>query len=245
MRNLNYKLIKEALKEKDKTTPCTECEELLSEFELIIIQLKTLITNRFKKHELAQWINAINWYITLKEEHKHYDYKIRSIVYVELGTNIGNEMSYEHLAVVLKSGNDKVFIVPCSSSDNAKERMSKNDEDYMLGTTAMGFPKETVIHIKEAKWISKTRVKDNNRPPRVHPDLFDKIYERVFKDIFKSQYTLVKQQALRIEQLLTENNRLISNMVILNMEVDHITSQLNEIRDQRDEYYRDIEILTS
>ncbi len=246
MRNLNHKLIRDVLDEKDKDTDCTQCPELISEYEFIINQLETLIKNRFKKHELAQWINATNWYITLKEEYrKNYDYKVRSIVYAELGTNIGNELSYEHLAVVLKTGNVKVFIVPCSSSDNAKKRLKANDQDYILGTVSAGFPKDTVLHIKDARWISKARIKDTTRPSKVQPELFDEIYNRVFKDIFNTKHLLIEKQDKLIEVLVNERDNLISNMASLNMEIESLSRKLKDTEVQRDEYYKDIETLTS
>lgn len=245
MRNLNHKFIEDVLKEKHKNTPCIKSKELMCEYELVISQLDTLIKNKFKKHELAQWVNAINWYVTLKEENKIYDYKARSIVYVELGTNIGNELSYEHLAVVLKSGYHKAFIVPCSSSDKAKKRLKTRDKDYILGTVAAGFPRETVLYIKDARWISKTRIKDTKRPPKVELELFNELYNRVFEDIFQSKYKLIEKQDEKIQSLMNDKDNLLSIMAGLNMEIESLTNKIKKVEKQRDEYYNDIDILTS
>ena len=88
-------------------------------------------------------------------------YSKREIVFVELGANIGNELSYEHFCVVLESYKDKIFVVPCSSSKITKvyDKQSNLLKEYIIGKKDMdGFTKDTVLILNEAKWINKSRV---------------------------------------------------------------------------------------
>lgn len=148
------------------------------------------VSTQFKVHEIAIWIKSIVFYIKNKNLRNTTNYTNKSILFVDLGHNIGNELSYEHICIVLKSTYDKLFVIPCSFSrikNICDKETGELYPEYILGKVEDGFLKETVILLNEVRWISKSRV-INNINKKVADKLFDEIYNRSFAYIFKSKF---------------------------------------------------------
>jgi mRNA-degrading endonuclease toxin of MazEF toxin-antitoxin module len=186
------------------------------------------IKDCFKKYELALWIKSNEFYIKRKGTFHSNQYYSRDIIWVDLGSNIGNELSYEHPCIVIKNDYEKVFVVPCSSSKLKNIYNKKGDlfPEYMLGDVTDGFTSQTTIILNNAKWISKSRIlkKHNKQMSKV---LFDKMYEKVFGMIFESrQYTITKLNE-RIKELEEQINKLKEDNEKLKVDNDKITNFQN------------------
>lgn len=212
----------------NKQVKCTECPELLKQFGFTSSNLSEFIENEFVKHELAKYIKSNEYYISFKKQNSGFHYKPKDIVYADLGMNFRGEYSYERPCVVLKEGNEKIFIVPCSTSKHPYDRSGNLYPDYKVGHIHEGFAKDTVIILKDARWISKARVlsKHNNK---VSPDLFKEIYDAVFSDIFDKKQKEFSELAVRLNDVEKQNADLIRQNESLNGDLEKVQKQLEEL----------------
>lgn len=212
MKKVNYTYLDSVRADKsNKEKMAKEDSETMLQLVYNQKNLFDYILDNFKLYELALWIKSSEFYIKRKSTFHTGKYKARDIIWVDLGTNAGNELSYEHPCIVLTDdGREKVFVVPCSSS-KVKRAYDKNGNlynEYMIATDKDGFtaPK-TVVILNNARWISKSRILKKHTK-QVDKLLFNEIYNRVFGMLFKSrQYTINKLEEKKLK-LEDENNKL-------------------------------------
>jgi len=95
MEKIDLNLIDAEKNKKDKVEKLINNHTLLGQFLLLQNNIFKFVKN-FTIYEFCLWIKFMNFYILRKN--KFYINKINKgdIVYIELGTNIGNELSYIH-----------------------------------------------------------------------------------------------------------------------------------------------------
>lgn len=147
-------------KKREKQQQVHENKSLLSQFLLLQNNLFKFIKT-FSCYEFCLWLKYKDLYINKKRLHYSLTYKKGDLVYVELGANIGNELSYIHPCIILEDKFQSLFVVPCSSSKVSKaynKKTGKLHDEYLIGETTDGFPKRTALIFNNVRWISKTRV---------------------------------------------------------------------------------------
>lgn len=97
--------------------------------------------------------------------------------------NYDRKFAYIHPAIVIKEIATKIFIVPCSSGTPRKDKCGNIYPEFEVGTTNDGFQRNTVVMLYEAKYIDKNRV--ISRLGKTSSQFFDKIYNKLFKQIFE------------------------------------------------------------
>ena len=108
----------------NKDKECTYSHKTIVELFYAQNNMNKSIRENFKLYELALWIIQLEKYRIRKNQIVTHRYNNKDIVYVNLGNNWGNELSYEHPCVIIKSNYDKILVIPCSSS---KIRTSRNE----------------------------------------------------------------------------------------------------------------------
>jgi len=212
----------------NKTIDCKDCSETMLQYFYTIHNLFKFIKNTFKNFELALWIKSNEVFIKRKNTFHSNDYSIRDIVWVDFGSNVGGELSYEHPCIIVKNEFDKVFVIPCSSSKLSKayDRTGNLYPEFMIGKRTDGFSKNTAIILNNAKWISKSRIlKKHNQ--RVSKTLYNDIYNKLFAMIFEPKARLldITKKSLKEKEtaninlseendLLKEANRLLQDRVV-------------------------------
>lgn len=191
------------------------------------------IKANFYVYELALWIKSKTNYIERKNSKNTTNYSPRNILYIDLGHNIGSELSYEHVCIVIKAEYDKLFVVPCSSSRVNRAINPKTNNlfpEYILGETTDGFSKKTVLLINEAKWLSKNRV-ISNTGKSISKTLFKTIYDETFNYIFKPK----QRQIEVLEKIKNEQKNIINDLTKDNLlkekEIEVLKTELKELKE--------------
>ena len=190
------------IKDENKNKNSKECEKTMLQFFYSQNNIFKFVSKYFSIYELALFIKSRLTYIAKKNYINKTMYSKREIVFVELGANIGNELSYEHFCVVLESYKDKIFVVPCSSSKITKvyDKQSNLLKEYIIGKKDIdGFTKDTVLILNEAKWINKSRVLMFTKK-KISQELYKEMYEKTFLLIFPSKEIQIKN----LEKIIKE-----------------------------------------
>lgn len=209
-----------------KTSGCVKCQNSMDQLTKTLDNTDELIRNDFTKFELLLWIESNEVYIKRKRTYFKNTYSLRDIILIDLGQNPGNELSYEHFAIVLKNAYDKMFVVPCSSSKIKRAYNPKTGtlyDEYLVGDVADGFSKKTVIMTRDAKWISKSRVL--KKTGTVSKQLFDLLYDQIFFDLFEPRHYL-------LGVIKHSNADLTSKLNLANSEKDKLSDAIDELKKQ-------------
>ena len=136
MEKLDLNLIDAEKNKKDKVEKLINNHTLLGQFLLLQNNIFKFVKN-FTIYEFCLWIKYMNFYILRKNEFYKNKYKKGEIVYIELGANVGNELSYIHPCVILEENRDNIFVIPCSSSKVSKiyDKYGKMYKEYILAKT--------------------------------------------------------------------------------------------------------------
>ncbi len=158
-------------------------KEFFTSFKNYEFQLKNLST-----YEIAPWIESNEKHLSSLQLTNNAKYHTGQILLVDLGWNIyPREFSYIHPAIVISETNSKIFIVPCSSSELRKDKRGNLYPEYEIGTMQDGFLKPSIVLLHDAKYIDKNRIISNLGC--VTPQFFNKIYFKLFSQIFPSIYS--------------------------------------------------------
>lgn len=153
-----------------------ECKNVLSYDHTIISKsvfgLFSKLINKFEKSKSYQtglFVKSISDWLDRKDDNRPLDGSIKNIspgdIYM-VDWNIGYspELSYEHPCVVIEVLDDFIFTLPVSGQKAYinigyhPQRNKEGDRNYRLVDVDDGFNKECVIHMNQAKTISKTRI---------------------------------------------------------------------------------------
>lgn len=228
MYNVDYALISTIILNKNlKHEKCTLCPDLIKQYQGSNSNLSNFIINSLSQYELAKYIKSNENYIKIKDKRVSFHYKPKDMVYADLGSNVTGEYSYERLCVVIKSGNEKIFIVPCSTSKNAHDKQGNLYPDYLIGKTADGFPQDSVILLKDARWISKARVLKKS-PNKIAPEVFSDIYNKLFAGIFTNKYDELELKKKEIETLKGQITRLEQEKYVVSLDLQKANDELKE-----------------
>lgn len=237
MEKINHSHIEYVKKDKSsKSVPCNTCSETMLQFVYSQNNLFQIIKGNFKNYELALWVKANEFYIKRKKTFHSNRYYPREIIWVDLGSNVGNELSYEHPCVIIKNDFEKVFVVPCSSS-KVNKAFDKNGNlypEYLIGDVTHGFTTKTAIILNNAKWISKSRILKKHSK-KMHKNLYNDMYEKLFGMIFESrQYTIKKLSSeldivnKKFEDLILELDTANKKLENLQRENEHLNAKFDQ-----------------
>jgi len=168
-------------------------------------------------------------YISRKNKFYINTYKKGDVLWVDLGMNIGSELSYEHPCIVLENRRGEVFIVPCSSSRISKTNNKKTGkiyEEYIIGEISDGFQKRTVLLLNNSKWVSKSRVLKNLNVT-LDKTFITKVYDTTFTYLFKDKAYLInifskkmKEKEIELEEKDIEVKRLNEKIIELELQCE-------------------------
>lgn len=137
-----------------------------------VFGLFSKLINKFEKSKSYQtglFVKSINDWLDRKDNNQPLDTSIHTIsvgdIYM-VDWNIGYspELSYEHPCVIIEVLDDFIFALPVSAQKTYIEiayhpvKNKEGDRNYRLVYQEDGFNKACVIHINQAKTISKTRI---------------------------------------------------------------------------------------
>ena len=166
-------------------------EQLKKEFFTSLKNYEFKLTEK-TAYDIALWIDSNEKHLSASNQNNSIKYKLGEILLVDLGWNTYNrEFAYIHPAIVIKETATKIFIVPCSSSSPRKDKNGNIYPEFEVGTTNDGFQKNTVVMLYEAKYIDKNRV--ISRLGKTSPQFFDKIYNKLFEQIFEPIHYKIKK----------------------------------------------------
>lgn len=215
-----------------KNKKAVDCSNTMLQFFYLKKNIFYYIKKWFTLHELALWIKSIDTYLKKKHMHVTQKYEKGDIVLVELGSNIGGDLSYQHPCVVIQNQYDKVFVVPCSSSKVSKaynKKTGKLHDEYIIAETTDGFSKKTAIITNNAKWISKASI-IKKYANQVDPELFKEIYSKTFSQAFKEKKSQIDNLEKIKENLTNDKKSLEEKYDTIQSDYDKIQKELEDAR---------------
>lgn len=123
-------------------------------------------------------------------------YKIGDVCWVEFGNNLIPEMSYSHMAVVMKRFGKLYYVLPITTFDRSKPLMAdayhpvdnptgKKEYYFMKGIKYSFLSHDSVIKLSDLKSISVKRIK--TRCGSIPSNDFDVLENIIFKKLFPSE----------------------------------------------------------
>lgn len=229
MENINLNHLSSITKDSEnKNRNAIDCPITMLQFFYLKKNIFYYIKKWFTLHELALWIKSFDTYLKKKRINSNHKYNKRDIVLVELGSNIGGDLSYQHPCVVIQNQYDKVFVVPCSSSKVSKayDNSGKLHSEYVIAETSDGFHKKTAIITNNAKWISKASIV-KKYPYQVNPELFKEIYNTTFSQAFWEKKNQLDNLEKIKENLILEKQALEDEIIKLKSNHEEIQKKLD------------------
>lgn len=137
-----------------------------------IFGLFSKMINKFeqsKSYQSGLFVKSMNDWLDRKDDNlsldkSFEDIKIGDIFMVDWNISYSPELCYEHPCVIIEIIDDFIFALPVSSQKQYIEigyhpiKNCNGDKNYRLVGDDEGFKKECVIHMNQAKTISKTRL---------------------------------------------------------------------------------------
>lgn len=170
--NIPIRELKQELK--DNTD---DCKNTLTYDNIIISKsifgLFSKLINKFEKaksYQTGLFIKSMNdWFDRNNQDNQQLDEKIScaiagDIFMVDWNLTYSPELSYEHPCVVIEKIDEFLFVLPVSGQKQYIEigyhpiDRPDGDKNYRIVDTIDGFNKRCVIHINQAKVISKARI---------------------------------------------------------------------------------------
>lgn len=155
----------------------SECKNTLSYDNVIVSKsifgLFSKLINKFEKSKSYQtglFVKSMdNWIDRHDKENQPLDNKITSlnigdILMVDWNISYSPELSYEHPCVVIGLLDNFLFVLPVSGQKQYLEigyhpiDKIEGDRNYRVVDVSDGFNKRCVIHLNQAKVISRTRI---------------------------------------------------------------------------------------
>lgn len=212
----------------NKTISAVDCDKTMLQFFYSKKNLYDHVKAWMSVHELSQWLISLKSYLYRKSLTSKFGIPQRQEVLIDLGFAYGNELAYKHHAVVLRKANDKLFIVPLSTSknpykmkydqqgnkvyklDNCNNKIV--DPSYFVGMKSHGFTRDNVtLLLDDARWISRNRA-----IPSLGQDL--ETMESEIKKLKASVKALNEQIDLRNDKIKLKNQ-----------EIENLSLQLSSV----------------
>lgn len=214
MENINLtNLIKNTQNNKNKSISGFTSSENM--FEFLKIQNNTFkFVKNLTVYDLSSWIISKHTFISKsKKKNKYISFKRGTIIFADFGVNFNGEISYNHPGVILSETLDKVLVAPCSSGRLNKVFKDQNDPttiypQYLIGETAHGFSKQTVVLLDDVRWISKNRILNSFNI--VDSSFFANLQDsflKLFADVYTNKMeTLNNLKELQLKEIEALNN---------------------------------------
>ncbi|GAB6106844.1 hypothetical protein [Fusibacter bizertensis] len=176
------------------------------------------IKEKMKLYELSLWLKAMKNYLDRKTDYHSVLYaQKRSIMYIDFGFGIGNELAYEHPCIVIDFQYDNMFVVPCSTGQlkRAKNDDGTTKDGYMITDGTNGFTRETALILHGSRWVSKRRIVRDTRK-KVTNAFFNELKRELLKITLGSELhyineleSKVKKQDLIIKTAIDELDKYV------------------------------------
>ena len=233
-----------------KSKKAAEYPELVLETHFALSRFFDYALTKASAYNVALWVWSWNNYVSLKGQSQYAICKPGQIVDVDFGgMSYGDEFIFRHPGIVICECNNKVFLVPCSSSPKQGRDKAGNllSEVVLIpGGSGLEFAKDTVALIYNARFIDKTRIMYNTKRS-VTPSKFEEIINILFAHMFSDKNTLISEaeklkedfeaKSKEAENLTQELEKALSSKSDLEQQLQEMTNKYEDIyrqlRDQR------------
>ena len=218
-----------------KAKKAAEYPELVLETHFSLSRFFDYALTKASAYNVALWVWSWNNYVSLKGQSQYAICKPGQIVDVDFGgMSYGDEFIFRHPGIVICECNNKVFLVPCSSSPKQGRDKAGNllSEAVLIpGGSGLEFAKDTVALTYNARFIDKTRIVYNTKRS-VTPNKFEEIKNILFAHMFSDKNTLISEA----EKLKEELEKALSSNSDLEQQLQEMTKKYEEIdRQLRDQ----------
>ena len=218
-----------------KAKKAAEYPELVLETHFALSRFFDYALTKASAYNVALWVWSWNNYVSLKGQSQYAICKPGQIVDVDFGgMSYGDEFIFRHPGIVICECNNKVFLVPCSSSPKQGRDKAGNllSEAILIpGGSGLEFAKDTVALTYNARFIDKTRIVYNTKRS-VTPSKFEEIKNILFAHMFSDKNTLISEA----EKLKEELEKALSSNSDLEQQLQEMTKKYEEIdRQLRDQ----------
>ena len=218
-----------------KAKKAAEYPELVLETHFALSRFFDYALTKASAYNVALWVWSWNNYVSLKGQSQYAICKPGQIVDVDFGgMSYGDEFIFRHPGIVICECNNKVFLVPCSSSPKQGRDKAGNllSEAILIpGGSGLEFAKDTVVLTYNARFIDKTRIVYNTKRS-VTPSKFEEIKNILFAHMFSDKNTLISEA----EKLKEELEKALSSNSDLEQQLQEMTKKYEEIdRQLRDQ----------
>lgn len=231
--------LKDLIKTNSDGTKLCDDKAAFESVELV----KTLLEsqNRFSNaysnltlYDGVRWIFGYSNYINqnlLKERSKlplHHKYSTGSIVYVDFFGHFGNEMAFDHPAIVLGEVGRDLIVAPITSNESVFGDSEYYHVKLEKGIAALGdMPVDSTIKLEQVRFISKRRllvnfkkrISDNGKLEEIDIALMKILASYTFEKREKRYEELVKL-AQHAEEIIQESLEYVDELTKKNEKLE-------------------------
>lgn len=233
-----------------------ECKNIHSYDNIIVSKsifgLFSKLINKFertKSYQTGLFIKSMDDWIDRKNNNNQpldrriTEISVGDIYMVDWNLSYSPELSYEHPCVVIEKIEDFLFVLPVSAQKQYIEigyhpiNNIDGNKNYRIVDATDGFNKQCVIHINQAKTISKTRILYKMGQLSTDENGYSKLYQEIKEEMISKYFPM------EYNQLLEENSEYKRRFDYLSVQRKCNQSRADKYRNENDQLKRKLEEL--
>lgn len=228
-----------------------ECKNVYSYDNTIVSKsifgLFSKLINKFegtKSYQTGLFIKSMDDWIDRKNNNNQpldrriTEINVGDIYMVDWNLSYSPELSYEHPCVIIEKMEDFLFVLPVSAQKQYIEigyhptNNIDGNKNYRIVDITDGFNKQCVIHINQAKTISKTRILYKMGQLSTDEDGYSKLYQEIKEEMISKYFPI------EYNQLLEENSEYKRRIDYLSIQRKCNQSRADKYRNENDQLKR-------
>lgn len=176
------------------------------------------------------WMRKCHTTVSYDDNKKQIIPKIGHTYYIDYGNTFAGELGYYHHGLCIGVKDNKFLVVPIRSGDDIFPQSyhptnNKNgNKKYRQGLMSDGFPKDCVLLINDAKFISRARI------DKEIITISDTVLSDIQMQVFQIMYPTIHQ---RYQSLIKNNDEYKKRNKELEKQVHDLKFRINKLEQQR------------
>lgn len=161
-------------------------EDLLDHYIRMYQDFIESLPDHLQRKECISGLNRLNRIDYWSSKDLALNVKPGDICYFEYGHAFLNEAGYQHFGLVMSLFNQKAFVIPMTSNQNAIRKATQGKHQnhlYYIGQLK-GLDKRSVLFLNDCKFINTCRIISVNAHLDVETDMFEEIQTLLKQIIF-------------------------------------------------------------
>jgi len=134
------------------------------------------------------------------------------LVFVDFGSNIGNEMSFPHPAVVVANHPGTITVVPMSSFKGSIPAAIANTTIFVDSSVYRQFDRDTLLYVHQMRTVDKNRIVRDIRKSIAGTPLMEQLEELIARTVALNHTKKLDHEIDQLKNELAARDELLENI---------------------------------